>query len=274
MISRITKAGVLTALLSLNMLTSAGKLPETRNYLGMSFVKIPAGQFQMGTTQVKEAKAEFPKLKANDVVDETPAHRVNIDQDFYLGKTEVTQDVWFRVMENKPGPAAYWQADNWQQLPMTAASWYMAERFVQELSKLDQDYDYRLPTEAEWEYAARAGSSGLRPVDSLDLDDVAWFINNSADHPQPVATREANAFGLYDMLGNVWEWVDDWYAPDTYSAETRINPTGPKGGISKVRRGGSYHCPIHLVRPGYRAASKPEISYSVQGFRVVAIPRS
>jgi formylglycine-generating enzyme required for sulfatase activity len=176
-------------------------------------------------------------------------------------------------MQNRPGGVDFWTRENWETLPMATASWYMAQRFVEEINRLDRDYRYRLPTEAEWEYAARAGSQGLRPVAESELDHFAWFINNSGDEPHPVATREANAYGLYDMLGNVWEWVADWYAPDSYARLPATDPRGPGEGFAKVRRGGSYHCPIHLIRPGYRAANCPETAYSVQGFRLVAAPR-
>jgi formylglycine-generating enzyme required for sulfatase activity len=246
------------------------------NRFGMQFVMIPAGTFNMGTVEVESARMEFPELKPDDVLDETPAHPVTIAQPFYLGTTEVTQGVWFRVMENKPGPEAFWEVEDWQQRPMATSSWYMAARFVEELNKLDSDYRYRLPSEAEWEYAARAGSSGLRPMAVENLEEYAWFINNSGDKPQLVATRKPNAFGVYDMLGNTWEWVDDWYAADSYAqaaAADSDGPGGPAEGYAKVRRGGSYHCPIHLLRPGYRAANKPDVAYEVNGFRVIAAPR-
>jgi len=243
------------------------------NQLGMRFIEIPAGTFTMGTVEVEAARLETPQPKPDDVLDETPAHEVKITQPFYLGETEVTQSAWLAVMENKPGAVNFWSRDDWETLPMATASWYMAQRFVEELNKMDKQYRYRLPTEAEWEYAARAGTQGLHSVPEEQLDRYAWFINNSADVPQPVASREANAFGLYDMLGNVWEWVNDWYAADAYIKSPQADPTGPKEGFAKVRRGGSYHCPQHLLRPGYRAANKPGIAYSVQGFRLVAEPR-
>jgi len=128
------------------------------------------------------------------------------------------------------------------------------------------------PSEAEWEYAARAGREGLRPVPVEQLGDYAWYIDNSGDELHPVATRKPNPWGLYDLYGNVWEWLQDWYAPDQYAHSERINPQGPEQGDKKTRRGGSYHCPLHLVRPGYRSADKPDVRYSVVGFRLVAEP--
>ena len=243
------------------------------NMLGMRFLLVPAGEFNMGTEDVEAARMEIPEPKPEDVWDETPAHRVIIDRPFYLGETEVTQGVWLDLMENKPGPDAFWNRDDWRSLPVAAASWFMAKRFIEELSALDPRYRYRLPTEAEWEYAARGGTSGMRPVPDERLDEHAWFILNSGDEPHPVAKLGANAFGFYDMLGNVWEWVDDWYAPDAYADRPATSPSGPESGLSKVRRGGSYHCPVHLVRPAYRGANPPGTRYSVLGFRLVAEPK-
>lgn len=243
---------------------------QISNQLGMEFVEIPSGTFTMGTTDVDEALIEIPEPKPGDVLDETPAHPVTISKAFWLGKTEVTQKQWLAVMENRPGPSVNWEHKEWESLPAVSISWFMAKRFVDELSKMDSEYNYRLPTEAEWEYAARAGSSELRPVPIDELTDYAWFIESSGDVSHPVATRKANAFGLHDMFGNAWEWVDDWYGPKTYTADARVDPKGPAEGQSKVRRGGSFHCPLHLTRAGYRAANKPGTGYEVLGFRVVA----
>lgn len=243
------------------------------NFLGMRFVEIPAGEFIMGTEDITDAVMEIPEPEKNALSDETPAHKVVISKAFYLGQTEVTQQQWFKVMENKPGPERLWQREDWKSLPVVSVNWYMAQRFVEELSKMDDKYRYRLPTEAEWEYVAKDGVNALRPVDTDELEDYAWFINNSTDIPQPVASRKPNGFGVYDMMGNAWEWVADWYAADTYTSEHRTDPTGPAEGRSKVRRGGSYHCPLHLTRPGYRSANPPGTQYEVIGFRVIAEAR-
>ena len=243
------------------------------NFLGMRFVEIPAGEFIMGTEDITDAVMEIPEPEKNALSDETPAHKVVISKAFYLGQTEVTQQQWFKVMENKPGPERLWQREDWKSLPVVSVNWYMAQRFVEELSKMDDKYRYRLPTEAEWEYVAKDGVNALRPVDTDELEDYAWFINNSTDIPQPVASRKPNGFGVYDMMGNAWEWVADWYAADTYTSEQRTDPTGPAEGRSKVRRGGSYHCPLHLTRPGYRSANPPGTQYEVIGLRVIAEAR-
>jgi len=243
------------------------------NQFSMSFVKIPAGEFKMGLDDYEMAIMEVPVTETgpaeNELKDELPQHVVKFEQGFYIAQTEITQRQWHKIMQNRPGHKKLWQQKNWEKLPVTSVSWSMANKFTQELTEIDEKYTYRLPTEAEWEYVARAGSNEYRPVPFDDLEEHAWFINNSGDEVQPVASRERNAYGVHDMLGNVWEWVDDWYAPDTYTLKKRRNPSGPAQGSSRVRRGGSYHCPVHLIRPGYRAANKPGVAYEVTGFRVI-----
>ncbi len=243
--------------------------------IAFKFVTIPAGQFVMGTTDLDAAIADLPDAKAAMIKDETPAHKVVFEQSFQLSQTEVTQQVWLRVMHSKPGPEAHWKAENWQQLPVVSVSWIAVNRFIEKLNQQSVDIRYRLPTEAEWEYAARAGDVGLRPFSLLEMDEYAWYINSSNDEIQPVAQLKANAWGLYDMYGNAWEWVADWYSPRTYASRVSVqlpitNPGGSNKGTKKVRRGGSYHCPPHLIRSAYRAADNPEKAYSVLGFRLVA----
>jgi formylglycine-generating enzyme required for sulfatase activity len=245
------------------------------NDVGMAFREIPAGEFTMGSTALDEIIIEQPDGKAAMVRDETPAHRVVFKQPFYLGITEVTQGQWQAVMgkDKQRGPDSHWSRKDWQQLPVVGVTWHDTQDFIERLNDSDAKYRYRLPTEAEWEYAARAGHSGMRPWPVEELPEFAWYIENSGDVIQPVATRKANAWGLHDLYGNVWEWTGDWYAPDYYANTPTVSPRGPGEGTKKVRRGGSFHCQVHLVRPGYRAADTPDTRYSVIGFRVVAEPR-
>ena len=243
--------------------------------IDLKFVTIPAGQFIMGTADLSEALADLPTDESAMIKDETPAHTVFFEKSFQLSQTEVTQKVWLDIMHNKPGPAENWQAKNWQQLPVVSISWNAANTFINRLNQQSSKISYRLPTEAEWEYAARAGSTGLRPFTKLSMDEYAWYIHNSNDEVKPVAQLKPNAWGLYDMYGNVWEWVGDWYSPNTYAnranAESvKSSPTGPEQGTKKIRRGGSYHCPPHLIRPAYRAADTSNKAYSVLGFRLIA----
>lgn len=256
--------------LALLLAPSVHATDTVENFLGMRFISIPAGEFIMGTRDLTEAIMEVPAPEDNALSEESPAHRVVIAKPFYIAQTEVTQEQWFKVMQNKPGPDEGWTHNNWRSLPVVSVSWNMTKRFVEEINKMDAQYRYRLPSEAEWEYVAKDGVDALRPVAIEQLDDYAWFINNSTDVPHTVATRKPNRFGVHDMLGNVWEWVEDWYAADIYTNHERIDPTGPTHGRSKVRRGGSFHCPLHLTRPAYRSANPPDTRYEVVGFRVVA----
>ena len=235
----------------------------------LKFVTIPAGQFTMGTTDLNDAIADLPDPKAEIIDDESPAHTVIFEHAFKMSQTLVTQKQWLEVMGTKPGPKFHWAYKNWQQLPVVDVTWYETNSFIDTLNQNNNSKRYRLPTEAEWEYAARAGSTGLRPFSLMAMDEYAWYIHNSNDEIQAVAQLEPNDWGLYDMYGNVWEWVSDWYSPTTYKSSPKINPQGPVQGIKKVRRGGSFHCPQHLIRPAYRAANSPDKSYSILGFRLI-----
>lgn len=258
------------------LLWAAAALPAVadtiRNDLGMQFVNIPAGTFTMGSADLDAVIIEQPDGDAAMIRDETPAHTVVIGSPFYLGTTEVTQSQWLAVMGSRPGPKEHWERRDWEQLPVVSVTWHDTQAFIKALNGRDATLRYRLPTEAEWEYAARAGTTGIRPFPEAELLRHAWYLNNSTDRVQPVATRAVNPRGLHDMFGNVWEWVNDWYAPDTYTTSARTDPAGPGRGSKKIRRGGSYHCQAHLVRPAYRSADTPDTRYSVIGFRVVAIP--
>jgi formylglycine-generating enzyme required for sulfatase activity len=255
--------------IQLNIQAQAEPVAAITNF-DLKFATIPAGQFIMGTTDLNKALADLPDPKAAMINDETPAHKVVFEKPFRLSQTEVTQKTWLSIMGSRPGPDSHWQAKNWEQLPVVSVSWTAANNFIDKLNQQSPDVHYRLPTEAEWEYAARAGDTGLRPFSRLAMDEYAWYIHNSNDEVQAVAQLKANAWGLYDMHGNVWEWVADWYSPTAYEESAKINPQGPEQGSKKIRRGGSYHCPPHLIRSAYRAADIPTKAYSVLGFRLVA----
>ena len=242
------------------------------NELGMAFVEVPAGEFVMGSHDLEAAAMELPDGELARIRDETPPHRVRLPGPFWLGRTELTQAQWLQVMGTRPGPQSHWQRDDWRALPVVSVTWFDVQRFIAALEERTPGISYRLPTEAEWEYAARAGTQDLRPMPVDTLPDYAWHIENSGDMVQPVATRKANTWGLHDLFGNVWEWTADWYAPGYYANAPIVAPQGPANGSKKVRRGGSYHCPVHLVRPGYRSADDPAQTYSVVGFRLVAEP--
>ena len=186
------------------------------NKIGMEFVSIPAGSFHMGLVDPWLIVEEMDEPNPEKFDDEMPQHAVEISTSFLMAKTEVTQGQWIAVMQSKPGPAENWQQSDWQELPVVSVSWNMTQKFIDKMNAIDAKFFYRLPTEAEWEYAARAGSNEVRPIPLDKLADYAWFIRNSNDNVHPVATRQPNKWGLHDMLGNVWEWVDDWYSPTIY----------------------------------------------------------
>jgi formylglycine-generating enzyme required for sulfatase activity len=261
-------------LLAVLLTAPAFALETRRNALGKEFDFIPPGEFQMGSSPEELDKVLF-EMEEHDMIqikDEAPRHPVRISKGFWMGRTEITQDQWLQVMKTRTGAAEYWNRPDWKNLPVVSTSRNMAQQFVAKLSKLDKRYNYRLPTEAEWEYAARAGSNDTRPMPIEQLKEYAWMLSNSGDVPHPVATRKPNAFGLYDTLGNAWEWVNDRYSE--YTPERRTDPTGPKQGKRPIRRGGSYHCPLYQMRPAFRTTDPHmDIKYTVTGFRVVAVEK-
>lgn len=239
----------------------------------LEFAQLPAGEFIMGTEDIDAVVIDMAEPDESRVRDETPAHKVRFSHAFYMATTEVTQQLWLKIMRTRPGPDEHWQHKRWKQLPVVSVSWHDTQKFIKRLNNKSRQFKYRLPTEAEWEYAARAGSPELRPFALDDMEQYAWYLHSSSDNIQPVAQLKTNRWGLYDMHGNVWEWVADWYHPQSYHNAAVENPSGPASGSKRVRRGGSYHCPPHLIRPAYRAADAPDQAYSVVGFRLVAEPR-
>ena len=162
-----------------------------------------------------------------------------------MGKYPVTQGQWKKVM--KSNPANFKKGDNF---PVEQVSWHDVQRFIAQLNK-ESRADYRLPTEAEWEYACRS-NDWYQYSGGDDLDAVAWHKDNSGGTTHPVGEKQVNAFGLYDMSGNVWEWCNDWYGDKYYTASPEENPTGPASGSRRVIRGGGW-----LNGPGFvRSANR------------------
>jgi formylglycine-generating enzyme required for sulfatase activity len=200
----------LLLILVITLSTFAQSPDSTRNTIGMEFVRIAPGEFLMGCS------AGDPQCDA----DEKPAHRVQITKAFEMGKYEVTQAQWESVMGSNPSTI---KGDN---RPVETVSKNDVHDFLARLNAKNDGYRYRLPTEAEWEYAARAGTAG--PPTSLD--EVAWYAADSDDETHPVGQKKPNAWGLYDMLGNVREWVEDVYVRGYYSNSPLADPTGPDAG--------------------------------------------
>ncbi|MEA2063211.1 MAG: formylglycine-generating enzyme family protein, partial [Gemmatimonadota bacterium] len=210
-----------------------------------------------------------------------PLHTVTLDA-FRMGECEVTQAQFHRVMGR--WPAGFPDSAGGGELPVEQVNWFDAAAFCNALSLLEglePCYDpetwecnlnrsgYRLPTEAEWEYAARAGTTTKYCTGNSqsDLDRAGWYAGNSAGHTHPVRQKIPNAWGLYDMHGNVWEWCGDWRPK--YSAEDQDNPIGAPFGTSRVVRGGSWNNTPFGCRSACREHSHPGRGYSYLGFRVV-----
>ena len=223
----------------------------------IEFVKIPAGSFMMGS---------------DGNYDEKPIHRVTISKDIWMQKTEVTQAQWKATMGDLPTTKCYDTARSEDFLgdnkPVFCVSWENAQQFIQRLNDKKDGYKYRLPTEAEWEYAARAGTTGDY---AGDLDQMAWYgADEESGHPHDVATKKPNAWGLYDMHGNVSEWVKDWYdGSDYYAASPLADPTGATASKVKAIRGGAYISDKFSVRSAVRITAAPSERSPYIGFRLV-----
>ena len=226
----------------------------------MEFIRIPAGTFQMGSN----SKHAFS--------DERPQMQVRISREFEIGKYEVTQSEWSAVMGLNPSTKVC------ARCPVTNVSWNDVQKFIRILNEAaGKGGLFRLPTEAEWEYAARAGSrtdtyagdirkrSGKDPV----VEGIAWYDENSGGGPHPVGGKRANAWGLHDMLGNVWEWVEDWYGD--YPGGRVTDPTGPGSGSRRVARGGGWISVARDCRAAHRLIAGPGARNYALGFRLVRI---
>jgi formylglycine-generating enzyme required for sulfatase activity len=225
--------------------------PRLINSIGMEFVPIPAGEFLMGSNDGDD--------------DERPVHTVQIGRPFYLGKYAVTQAQWEAVMGNNPS-----HFTGQPNRPVEQVSWDDVQAFIGKLNNKEGGTKYRLPTEAEWEYAARAGSTTAYSFgdDPGQLGEYAWYTDNSGGQTHPVGQRQPNAWGLYDMHGNVWEWVQDWYG--TYAAEPVTDPQGPSSGSNRVVRGGSWYNDARFCRSACRSYAPPGHRRGVVlGFRLL-----
>ena len=224
---------------------------EWRSPLGMEFLWIPQGAFVMGSPEDEEGRN-----------DDEVQHAVRISQGFWMGKYEVTQGEWEAVMGENPSDFK----ECGSRCPVDSVSWEDVQEFTQKLNERESGsgYRYRLPSEAEWEYAARAGTTGARYG---ELEEIAWYEANSGEEPHPVGMKRANAWGLHDMLGSVWEWTADWY--ETYPTGSVTDPEGPSTGSNRVARGGSWYYYAGYVRSADRRDDSPGYRHYNIGFRLV-----
>ena len=219
--------------------------------ISIDMVKVEAGTFMMGATS--EMKDPYS--------DEKPVHQVTLTNDYYMGKYEVTQALWQAVMGSNP---SNFKGDN---LPVETVNWNDCQEFISKLNSLT-GRKFRLPTEAEWEYAARGGkkSRGYQYSGSRKISDVAWYEGNSRSKTHPVGRKQANELGIYDMSGNVWEWCSDWYG--SYSSSSQTNPMGSDSGAKRVRRGGSWCYIARICRSSYRYGDAPDCRGLYLGLRL------
>jgi formylglycine-generating enzyme required for sulfatase activity len=257
---------VLTLLLILIIISGCSSSKKSKNAnktytnsIGMEFVMIPSGSFFMGADRSVEIGAAY----------EFPRHNVTITNDFYLGKFEVTQEQWTKIIGTNP--SKFKNDLN----PVESVSWYDAKIFISKLNALENTTKYRLPTEAEWEYAARS-SSTTKYSFSNNIDDLtfyAWYYEGDKSPKQPLQThpvgqKQPNKWGLYDMHGNVWEWTEDWYDPEFYSKSPLENPKNYFSSSNITIRGGSWINSAEYLRSSVRYFKTPTTKGDDLGFRV------
>ena len=224
---------------------------SVKDGVSIDMVKVEAGTFMMGATS---------EMKNPDI-DEKPVHQVTLTNDYYMGKYEVTQALWEAVMGSNPSK---YKGDN---LPVESVSWNDCQEFISRLNSLT-GRKFRLPTEAEWEYAARGGkkSRSYQYSGSSNISDVAWYDENCGSTTRAVGIKRPNELGIYDMSGNVWEWCHDWYS--SYSSLSQMNPIGAISGACRVRRGGSWDNSVWYSRSSSRSYDTSDYSRINLGLRL------
>ena len=276
----------ISAMLSLSAMAQE-KQTITVNGVTFNMIKVEGGTFKMGAQSTDPNGENYD----SEAWEEQPVHSVTLD-DYYIGETEVTQELWEAVMgttiEQQRQKAVEYYGVDWDlygqgsTYPMYYISWEECQEFIAKLNQLTGK-DFRLPTEAEWEYAARGGnkSQGYKYAGSNTIDEVAWYDATAYDvgatpayDTHPVGTKSPNELGLYDMSGNVYEWCSDW--DGEYSSSSQTNPTGPTSGFDRVVRGGSWYFNAQYCRVSIRSNINPDYrscSYGIdRGFRLALRP--
>ncbi|MBN2374716.1 formylglycine-generating enzyme family protein, partial [bacterium] len=232
--------------------------------INYKMVYCPPGTFEMGSPKSEKGRDE----------DETQ-HKVRLTKGFYIGVTEVTQGQWKAVMGDNPSHFKDCGAD----CPVEQVSWNDCKRFIDALNRMEKTNRYRLPTEAEWEYACRAGSRTAFANGEItetgcgndrNLYKMGWYCGNAGNETHGIAQKEPNAWGLYDMYGNVWEWCEDWYGK--YPSGNAQDPDGPASGSYRVKRGGSWCDDARYCRSANRCSFDPVRRFDYIGFRLARTP--
>ena len=225
---------------------------EIADEIYLEFIWIPAGKFTMGS------ETGFDPEK--------PKHTVSISKGFWFGKYPVTQAFWLKIMDTNPSHY------NGLNCPVEMVSWEECQSFIKRLSQKTEK-NFRLPTEAEWEYACRAGSYNEYFFGNEDdaLDEFAWYVENSDQMTQPVGQKKPNHWNLHDIHGNVWEWCQDWYAADYFVHTPKADPLGPSSGDERIVRGGSWCCAPCFCRDSDRRKFTPNSKDKDVGLRLLAL---
>lgn len=249
---------VCTACMLQDQNTDEVKTIYLANSIQMDFIQIAPCTFMMGS--------DSDELERHG--DEDPVRNVTISKDFYLGKFEVTQEQWLAIMGNNP--STFTDKADWAKHPVDNVSWDDCQLFIEKLDSLGVG-TFRLPTEAEWEYACRAGTTtrfywGTDSTNSV-LHDHAWGFSRAEGRSHPVGLKKPNNWGLFDMSGNVWEWCSDWRGP--YQDGDTLDPIGPQSGKSKIYRGGSWFNEPAALRSANRHGHPPDTRWTNAGLRLV-----
>lgn len=271
-INKKVAVGLVAVVLSFAGMLSAqtqgtGNRVFTVNHIPLKMVFVKGGELQLGCTADRDDSCKAREL---------PIHNVTLT-DFYIGETEVTQALWMAVMGRDNNPS-YWKGNT---LPVERVSWTECHRFIIRLNKylaaeLPEGYRFALPSEAQWEYAARGGmkSLGERYAGSNDLKQIAWYYDNSNERTHDVRVKTANELGIFDMSGNVWEWCEDWYDENFYAENTDwTNPMNDQETSYRVQRGGSWNYAAAYSRCATRDRGSIHSRYEDCGFRVALVPR-
>lgn len=221
---------------------------EATLMLGIDMIHIPEGEFLMGSFQQEEGREPG----------EGPVHRVFI-KGIWIGKFEVTREIWNAVMDDGPSPSER------RNFPKTDVSYDDIQKFFRAI-QIKSGLKFRLPTEAEWEKCGRGGNPA---PPSGNLSEIAWHAGNSGGQAHPVGTKKPNGYGLYDMLGNVWEWCSDWHGESYYAVSPILNPSGPTKGKRRIGRGGGFNHGGNYLRIAHRNDNLPSSRKPYLGFRLV-----